>query len=186
VAGRKARYATASSWIAAVRRFCGTRVAAVPREASACRSDDPAKGFSEEKKHVNEDKTIAVAAEDQLGLGGQVAAHFGRCPAYVVVRATGNRIRDVRVVGNPYHHEHRPGQVPRFLRELGTDTILTGGIGHRAAGILSESGVDVTTGLSGRVCDALSAYFRGKVEGGVQCAHDGRHDCVRGRHEEES
>ncbi len=132
---------------------------------------------------MNQSRTIAVAAEDERGLSGQVAAHFGRCPAYVLVETTEGRISDVRVVRSPHQLSHQPGEVPRFVGDLGVQAILAGGMGHRAASLFSEYGIDVATGLTGRVCDAVAAYLRGDVMGEVSCVHDGRDACGGGRHE---
>ena len=93
---------------------------------------------------------IAVAAEDETGLDGQVAGHFGRCRAYVVVETAGGEIRGDRVVPNPHAEAHQPGQMPRFIQGLGVDAILAGGMGPRAINMFSQFGIDVATGLTGQ------------------------------------
>jgi predicted Fe-Mo cluster-binding NifX family protein len=129
-----------------------------------------------------ETRSIAVAAEDDRGLDGRVAGHFGRCPSYVVVEAVGEEIRGARVVANPHVETHQPGQVPRFIQGLGVDAILAGGMGPRAVGMFSEFGIDVATGLTGSVRDVVAGYLRGEVSGTVPCGHDHPRSCGGGHH----
>jgi predicted Fe-Mo cluster-binding NifX family protein len=132
---------------------------------------------------VEEMRSIAVAAEDESGLDGRVAGHFGRCPAYVVVEALGQEIRGSRVVANPHVETHQPGQVPRFIQGLGVEAILAGGMGPRAVAMFAEYGIDVATGLVGTVRDVVGGYLRGEVAGTVPCGHDHPSSCGGGRHE---
>jgi hypothetical protein len=81
---------------------------------------------------MNQARLIAVAAEDERGLDGEVSAHFGRCPYYVLVETNGDTVTGSRIVSNPYFEVHRPGVVPRFIRDLGSHVIIAGGMGPRA------------------------------------------------------
>ena len=132
---------------------------------------------------LEETKTIAVAAEDESGLDGQVAGHFGRCRAYVVVETLGDRIEGSRVVLNPHAEMHQPGQMPRFIQGLGANVILAGGMGPRAVDMFSQFGIDVATGFRGRVRDVVGGYLRGEVSGTVPCGHDHPRSCGGGHHE---
>ena len=86
---------------------------------------------------------IAVAAEDDRGLEGEVGAHFGRCPYYVLVEANGDTVAGSRIVSNPYFELHRPGVMPRFIRDLGANVIIAGGMGPRAIEMFHSFGIDV-------------------------------------------
>jgi predicted Fe-Mo cluster-binding NifX family protein len=130
---------------------------------------------------MSEERLIAVASEDDRGLGGKVSAHFGRCPYYVLVEANRGTVTGSRVVANPYFELHRPGVMPRFIRDLGTNVIIAGGMGPRAIEMFRGFGIDVATGLTGAVDEVLGAYLRGKHRGVVPCAHD--HPDSRGEHE---
>ena len=122
-------------------------------------------------------KVIAIAAEDHLGLDGEVSAHFGRCPAYVLARVAGGAILDTEVVANPHFNHHRPGVAPQFIHGLGADVILAGGMGPRAVDLFHSVGIEVATGAVGRVGAVLDAYLRGDVRGIVPCAHDHPESC---------
>ncbi len=122
-------------------------------------------------------RLIAIAAEDDRGLDGEVSAHFGRCPAYVLVRVDGESIGEAEVVPNPHFHAHQPGVMPGFISGLGADVILAGGMGPRAVDLFHGYGIEVATGAVGNVRKVLEAYLRGEVRGIVPCAHDHEDSC---------
>jgi predicted Fe-Mo cluster-binding NifX family protein len=126
-------------------------------------------------------KNIAIACEDNLGLEGEVSAHFGRCPFYAVVTMDRQSVLKHRVEKNPHFGAHKPGQMPRYIRSLGAETILAGGMGPRAMDIFKSYGIDVVTGVAGKVGEAVDAYMHGHLKGVVPCKHDHPDSC--GDHE---
>ena len=122
-------------------------------------------------------RTIAIAAEDNKGLAGEVSQHFGRCPYYVVVETEGDKCVNARVASNPHFGNHMPGQMPKFINELGADVILAGGMGPRAVQLFGEFGIEVATGGVGRVARVLNAYLKGDLSGTVPCNHDHPNSC---------
>ncbi len=122
-------------------------------------------------------RRIAIAADDRRGLEGAVSAHFGRCPAFVLVEADGDRIVSHQVVDNPHFAAHTPGAVPAFIASTGANVIIAGGMGPRAVAMFNQSGIEVATGASGRVGDALDAWMKGHLQGIVPCAHDHADSC---------
>ena len=123
---------------------------------------------------------IAVACETDGGLEGEVSAHFGRCPYYTVVRAKDGKILDHEVVENPHYNEHQPGLMPRFIKGLGADVILSGGMGPRAVQMFESFGIDVATGAVGVAGKVLEAYLSGELTGTVPCTHDHPESCGGG------
>lgn len=91
---------------------------------------------------------IAVASMGET-LDSNVSEHFGRCPYYIIVDGD-----DVHAVKNPYV-AHSPGQVPEFIKSLGADVIISGGMGRRAIEIFKEMGIRALTGARGTVRDAI-------------------------------
>lgn len=112
---------------------------------------------------------------------GQVSAHFGRCPAYTLVEVEGERVAAHRVVQNPNVSQHRPGAMPQFIRSLGADVILAGGMGPKAVDIFQRYGIEVVTGASGKVSEVVQAYLSGRMTGIVPCKHDHPDSC--GKHQ---
>jgi predicted Fe-Mo cluster-binding NifX family protein len=121
---------------------------------------------------------IAVSAETDAGLGAPVAGHFGHSPYFTLVDVNpeGGAIGTVRSVANPGYPDHRPGEVPAFVRTQGAQVILTGGMGARAACFFQEYGIEPVTGAGGTVRQAVDAYLQGQIAGSAPC-HEGTHDC---------
>jgi predicted Fe-Mo cluster-binding NifX family protein len=122
-------------------------------------------------------KLVAIASEDERGLDGEVSAHFGRCPFYVLAEVDADTVVESRMVSNPYCNAHRPGVVPQFVRNTGADVIIAGGMGPRAIDMFHGFGMDVATGVVGNVGRVLEAYLSGEHRGVVPCAHDHPDSC---------
>ena len=114
---------------------------------------------------MSEERLIAVAAEDAWGFDGEVSAHFGRCPFFLLAEARGKTVIVSEVVPNPYAGAHQPNAVPRFIRDLGADVIIAGGMGSRAVEMFRDFGIDVATGATGTVATVLGTYIRGEHPG---------------------
>lgn len=93
--------------------------------------------------------------------GGNVAAHFGRCPEYTIFGVDGGKIINKEIINNP---GHTPGFLPRYLHDLGIDCILAGGMGRRAKDLFDEAGIEVVTGVTGSVEEGVKLYLDGKLD----------------------
>ncbi len=94
--------------------------------------------------------------------GGQVAQHFGRCPAYTLADINDSgEATDQRVVNNP---GHAPGVIPEFLHGLGVDCVIASGIGHKAMNLFDEYGIKVVAGATGDVGQVIEDYLRQNLE----------------------
>lgn len=122
-------------------------------------------------------RNIAIAAEDDRGMDGEVSQHFGRCPYYVMVEVDGEAVTGSRVEANPHYNNHQPGQMPLFIKQLGADVIIAGGMGPRAVNMFLEMDIEVATGATGVVGKVLEAYLRGEISGIVPCSHDHPESC---------
>ena len=120
-------------------------------------------------------KRIALASEDAHGLEGIISAHFGRCPYYTLVNVEGDQILGSEVVKNPYFPNHQPGVIPQFIHSQKASVMIAGGMGPMAIDFFTQLGIDVATGVQGKVRDVVEAYLRGEIQGVVACDHHG-HD----------
>ena len=120
---------------------------------------------------MSEERLIVVAAEDACGFDGEVSGHFGRCPFFLLAEANGTTATVSEVVPNPHFGAHQPGAVPRFIRDIGAEVIIAGGMGPQAIEMFHGFGIDVATGVTGTVATVLGAYMRGEHRGLVPCAH---------------
>jgi predicted Fe-Mo cluster-binding NifX family protein len=123
-------------------------------------------------------KKIALASDNNSGLEGSVSAHFGRCPFYTFVNVDEKQILNFEVVQNPYYPNHQPGVIPQFIHSQKADVMIAGGMGPRAIDFFNQFGIDVATGVQGKVRDVVEAYLRGEIQGVFACEHHGHdHEC---------
>lgn len=121
---------------------------------------------------------IAIATADELGLEGQVSAHFGHSPFFTFVQVQPDgQLGQARIVANPMAQAHAPGEVPRFLQSEGVDVVLAGGMGRPAHQMFEQAGIKVASGRLGRVDEVLRAYVSGELRGFVPCKQGGEHRC---------
>jgi len=70
---------------------------------------------------------IAFSCDDDRGLDGVMAHHFGRCPYYAFVDVDNGRAKEVKVVANPFYGQHAPGVVLDFIHSQGANVMITEG-----------------------------------------------------------
>ena len=113
------------------------------------------------------DRRIAVPLE-----GGLVAEHFGHCEAFAIfeIAAAESTITEASVIPAP---PHRPGFLPGWLRELGVDVIIAGGMGARASELLREEGIEVVVGAPrGGAREVVRSYLDQTLTAGSNpCDH---------------
>lgn len=101
-------------------------------------------------------KTIVIPADRN-----KVSPHFGHCQQFCIVKTDGKEVVEKEFTPNP---GHEPGFLPRFLRDLGAECILAGGMGRRAVNLFNENGIEVITGVSGTVETVITRYLDGSLE----------------------
>jgi len=129
---------------------------------------------------------IAVATDEDKGLEAGLSQHFGRCPYYVVVDIDEGEIKGVKTVQNPFYGSHgQPGEVPTFIKNLGVQAIIAGGMGPRAIAFFEQFGIQAVTGVSGMVKEVVRAFVDGEIEGAGACKdHDSSHEIQVHEHDE--
>jgi predicted Fe-Mo cluster-binding NifX family protein len=115
---------------------------------------------------------IAVSADTDSGLNSPVSSHFGRCPYFVLVDTDSEAIARVDTVRNPFFGNHQPGQVPAFVNSQGVQVMLSGGMGAGAVSFFNQYGIQVATGASGTVGEAIERYLAGSLRGTEPCCPD--------------
>lgn len=118
---------------------------------------------------------FAITAETNAGLASPVAGHFGHAPYFVLADVEDGKVIHVETVANPYAEEHRPGQVPLFVRQQQADVVITGGMGERAYQAFTVTGIKVALGAQGTVQQALTAYLEGHLTADMACCGHGDH-----------
>lgn len=121
-------------------------------------------------------KTVVVTANDDRGLDGEIAMHFGHCPFFVIARiGDDGAIDGTEVIANPFAENHEPGQIPKHLQSLGANIVIAGGMGARAIEWFNQLGIDVAAGRAGSIRASLDAYIAGELSDVVTCDHDHPH-----------
>jgi predicted Fe-Mo cluster-binding NifX family protein len=121
--------------------------------------------------------TIAIPMRD-----GEFCEHFGGAETFALYTiGDGTKSVDERRTMSP--PEHGRGVYPVWLRQLGAQVILAGGMGPRAVGIFARHGIEVVLGVRGADPDLMvERYLEGTLEAtGEACHEHGFHDC--GHHE---
>ncbi len=79
------------------------------------------------------------------------------------------------------------GALAGFLRDLGAEVMICGGIGGGAIAAMGEAGIKVYAGASGSADDVIASYIAGTLpeSGDATCDHHdheghGKHTCGHG------
>jgi len=122
-------------------------------------------------------KRIAFSCEDKNGLNSEMSMHFGRCPFFTLIDVEEGKMTNAQVVANPAFENHVPGAVPEFIRGQKVNVMIAGGMGPKAVNMFNGFGLEVATGVGGKIEKVLEAYLEGKVQGTVPCKHDHGDSC---------
>lgn len=115
---------------------------------------------------------IAFASNNKNDVESDIAQHFGRCPFYTFIDVKNKSIKNVLVIENPYFNNHETGIIPEFIKENKVNIIVSGGMGKKAVEIFLKNNINVVTGISGKIEDALKLYFKNKLSGYQACSQN--------------
>jgi predicted Fe-Mo cluster-binding NifX family protein len=96
-------------------------------------------------------------------LGAQVDPRFGRCPYFIIVETETSGFEAVQ---NP-NVTGTGGvgvQSGQFMAEKQVKAVLTGNVGPNALRTLQAAGIDIITGISGTVKEAVEKYKSGGLK----------------------
>ena len=120
---------------------------------------------------------IAVTYE-----AGLVFQHFGHTPAFKIYEVENDRVVSSQVMETGGHGH---GALAGFLKELGVNVLICGGIGGGAQAALIQAGIQFFGGVHGDADDAVTDLLAGQLNYNpcVQCNHhggdhnSGQHSC---------
>ena len=102
--------------------------------------------------------------------GGNVSAHFGRCPSFTIVNIKEGKVLNKEEINNPGHH---PGFLPQFLHERGVNCIIAGGMGQNAVHLFGQHNIETVVGISGTINEVIDKILKGTLEGGESLCKPG-------------
>ena len=108
---------------------------------------------------------IAVTYHD-----GDIFQHFGHTEFFKIYNIENTDIVKTEIVStNGSGH----GALAQFLHEHSVDTLICGGIGGGAQMALSQAGIKLYGGVTGKADDAVNALLNNKLnyDPAVKCAH---------------
>ncbi len=117
---------------------------------------------------------IAVASDNDM-----VTGHFGHCSNFNIYHVENDKITKSETVLNP---GHKPGFLPNYLKQMGVDIIIAGGMGQGAKEIFSDNGIEVITGATGEAKVAAEEYLNGNLKSNDSTCHDHNHEHVHHHH----
>ena len=122
---------------------------------------------------------VAVAYEN-----GEVFQHFGRTPQFKIYETNGGKTVSSEVVDtNGTGH----GALAGFLKDLGAEVLICGGMGGGAQMAMGEAGIRIFAGTAGNADEAVNAFLAGTLpeNGEATCDHHDHehhegHECAHG------
>jgi predicted Fe-Mo cluster-binding NifX family protein len=99
---------------------------------------------------------IAIASD-----GKKASQHFGHCEGFAFYEVEEGKIVNKSFIPNP---GHRPGFLPKFLKEAGADVIISGGMGSSAQQLFIENNIEAIVGVEGRNDDLAQQYLKGELK----------------------
>ncbi len=101
---------------------------------------------------------------------GEFSSHFGHADRYLITTLNDKRIISEEFAIPP---DHEYGSHPRFLKDIGCNVVITGGLGRKAQSLLDELGIRTIIGVSNfSLHDLIENYIQGTLESGLnRCGH---------------
>lgn len=98
-----------------------------------------------------------------------VFQHFGRTEYFYIFDTESNEEQIVDNGGNSHH------DLVGYLKSLGVEVLICGGLGSHAVAFLSEVNIDVIPGAYGLVDDVIKEYKEGALIADPNAMHECSH-----------
>jgi len=105
---------------------------------------------------------IAISATGP-SLDDEVDSRFGRCPYFIIVDP--DTMQFEAVENSSAMYSGGAGiSTGQMIASKGAQVVLTGNCGPNAYQVLSAAGLQIITGVSGKIRDAVQAYKSGQLQ----------------------
>lgn len=101
---------------------------------------------------------IAVTYDEPTG---EVFQHFGQTPAFRVYDVKDGKVAASGIIPSG---EYSHGLLAGFLKDLGVDVLICGGLGMGAKVRLEEAGIKLFGGVKGDADKAVEDYLNGTLD----------------------
>lgn len=106
---------------------------------------------------------------------GYINQHFGRSKEFAIVELVDGEIVAKKIVSAEqlqHNHEGLAG----LLKGEQVDVVIVGGIGARALEPLKAIGMQVVTGINGKIEEAVAKYIQGQLPSSSDACCNHHHD----------
>jgi len=119
---------------------------------------------------------ITIPVEDANGLNSRLSQHFGRAPYFAAVELDENgKVLDIKIVPNKSEHFGGMGKPPEIIFSLGSNAIITYGMGPRALNMFQKANVAVLQTNKSLVKDIIEAYNKDELVELTEGCHHAKH-----------
>lgn len=110
-------------------------------------------------------KKIAIPMTNNV-----LSAHFGHCEKFAIYTVVNSEIVKEELITPP---PHEPGSHPRFLKDLGCETIIAGGMGEKAQALFAQNNIEVYIGVPEiPLTELVERYVNSELKSGDnRCDH---------------
>ncbi|MDD5679653.1 MAG: NifB/NifX family molybdenum-iron cluster-binding protein [Candidatus Omnitrophica bacterium] len=115
---------------------------------------------------------LGITLEDESGLQGNVAQHFGQCKYFFLLDIENNKVNGSRIVANTAVHGGGGCVAVDELLKYKVTHVIAGGMGGGAQQKFVNAGVQVF-GYSGNVKKAIDDFLTNKLGGLSSCKEHG-------------
>ena len=105
---------------------------------------------------------ICIPTMDEGGLLSRISMHFGKTPYFTFMKLENGKIEEISVIESEYNGN---SEVPvDLILSLNVEVVICKGLGEKASSMLRCNGVEVISGVSGRVKDVTYEWKTGVLQ----------------------
>jgi predicted Fe-Mo cluster-binding NifX family protein len=107
---------------------------------------------------------IGIPTLNEGGLLSEISMHFGRSPYFTIIKFENNEIKEISAIEILGKHSGGSKTPAEIALNSGVDVLICGNLGPKAVSMISENGIEVYSGASGKVKDAFKAWKNGMLQ----------------------
>ncbi len=107
---------------------------------------------------------IGIPTLNEGSLLSDISIHFGRTPYLTIVRIENDEMKDIDTIEIQGKHAGGSETPAEIISNSGVNVLICGNLGPKAVSMLQNSKMEVYSGASGKVEDALNAWQTGLLK----------------------
>lgn len=106
---------------------------------------------------------ICIPTLDKGGLLSCISTHLGKTSYFTFIKLENGKIKEINAIESANRHNGCSETPAEIILHSKVDVIICGGLGTRAISMLRRNGIEVISGASGKVKDALNEWKVGML-----------------------